>query len=87
MGRLSHLPGVRWPLWRLLLRAPFLGLARFEYVARMAIAYAQFQKIRRRIEEGLPERIRSEQQRGVLRMCPAPATVEERPRILEDAAL
>ena len=67
MGRLSRIPGVRWPLWWLLLRSAFLGIARLEHVARMAIAYSQFEKIRRRIEESLPERIRLEQQHGVPR--------------------
>ena len=35
----------------------------------MTIAYSQFQKILRRIDEGVPERIRFEQQRGVLPVC------------------
>jgi hypothetical protein len=89
MVRLSQLPDVRWPLWWLLLRAPFLGLARFEYVAQMAIAFAQFRKILRRIEKGLPERIAAEQQRGVLPVCP-PLAVEpsaERSPRLEEAAV
>ncbi len=89
MVRLSQLADVRWPLWWLLLRAPFLGLARFEYVAQMAIAYAQFRKILRRIEKGLPERIAAEQQRGVLAVCPpvGATAVADQPRRLEEAAL
>ena len=89
MARLSQLPDVRWPLWWLLLRAPFLGLARFEYVAQMAIAFAQFRKILRRIDEGLPERIAAEQQRGVLPVCPplAVASIAERSQRLEEAVL
>ncbi|MFV2068632.1 MAG: B12-binding domain-containing radical SAM protein [Pirellulales bacterium] len=63
--RLSRIPGVRWPLWWMLLRAFFLGRARFEHAARMAVAYLQFHKIRRRIEEGLPDRIRYERSKNV----------------------
>jgi hypothetical protein len=73
MGKLSRIPGVRWPLWRMLARAVFLGVSRFEHVARMAIAYHQFQKIRDRIDEKLPQRIRFEQQRGVPCACQAAA--------------
>jgi radical SAM superfamily enzyme YgiQ (UPF0313 family) len=65
MARLSRIPGVRRPLWWMLLQAAFLGLDRFEHVARMAIAYSQFQKIRRRIDEGVPERIRYERSKNV----------------------
>lgn len=89
MARLSRLADVRWPLWWLLLRAPFLGLARFEYVAQMAIAFAQFRKILCRIEKGLPERIAAEQQRGVLPVCPplGATSVAEPSSRLEEAAL
>lgn len=67
--KLSRIPGVRLPLWWMLARAAFLGAARFEHVARMTVGYHQFQKIRRRIDEGLPQRIQSEQQRGVPPAC------------------
>ncbi len=67
--QLARIPGVRWPLYRMLARAVLLGPARFEYVAQMTVAYFQFQKIRQRIKEGLPERIEFEKRQNVLPVC------------------
>jgi len=82
VGQLLRDREVRWPLLLTLFRAMFLGLARFEQVARMVVAYTQFQKIRRRIAQGVPERIRYERKKGVPSMkraaVPEPAFAQQR---------
>ncbi len=67
--QLARIPGVRWPLYRMLARAVLLGPGRFEYVAQMTVAYYQFQKIRQRIKEGLPDRIAYEKRQNVMPSC------------------
>jgi hypothetical protein len=62
---------VRWPLWRLIFRCLLLGGRRFQHAMQLVVIYAQFEQLRRRIDEGVPRRSQSDRDKEIPPTCPA----------------
>jgi radical SAM superfamily enzyme YgiQ (UPF0313 family) len=66
---LSKKRDVRWPLWWTVLRCLCMGRRRFERAMQLVVIYAQFERLRHVIDEGVPKRSSGDREKGIPSQC------------------